>query len=540
MDRIVILRKRLAKLSPAHDYPVGLLHPYWARKPFNVVGEIISNLTDKGGMVADPFMGSGTVIFSSLSLGRTVFGSDLNPLSVFLVSTVLGLRKSSIDYKYETEKFLKELSDLILDWYRIGDLGSYMERERFYVKGRFEDGRFSLSRCEVVVKQLKDGRWTGRKVLHNGVDSLTYDIDKEFIAYPLDFTKIGLMYNSRIAVPRGATLDQFYTRENIAAINAAIHLSNKKGLTCDVRNLRRLLLSASLPLLRLSDKKASSQWPYWRPKRMLTSRNPIAVLKSRVDCMINLIDWLEANLPEIECSSGRTMQFAGRTKFTCTIMNRSCQDLASISKQHRKYDLVLSDPPYYDHIPYLEYSALWTGILGFSVTKKSLRHEIVRSDSPEREKDSADYLRRLRKGYDNCCKLLKDGGFLVWFYQDTNLKHWKEIWMAAHSNHMSILDVIPFPKQRRSMKTVTTPEKTLDGDLLCVFQKRRKSSISQNANDCEALLKRIRSKFRKSRKNLTYFDKYALVVRDALISGSVDVLSKKYDKVTAVIKALEL
>ena len=43
-------KKNLLKLSPVHDNPSGLIHPYWARKPLNIIASIICNFPKKGDM----------------------------------------------------------------------------------------------------------------------------------------------------------------------------------------------------------------------------------------------------------------------------------------------------------------------------------------------------------------------------------------------------------------------------------------------------------------------------------------------------------
>lgn len=59
-----------------HAYPARL-HPATARR-------LIEGLCPAGGLVADPFCGSGTVPVEARWLGRRAFGSDLNPLAVHL------------------------------------------------------------------------------------------------------------------------------------------------------------------------------------------------------------------------------------------------------------------------------------------------------------------------------------------------------------------------------------------------------------------------------------------------------------------------
>jgi len=55
---------------------------YPAEKPVEVADVLIRQSSETGGMVADPFMGSGSVGVAALKLGRRFIGTDLNPEAV--------------------------------------------------------------------------------------------------------------------------------------------------------------------------------------------------------------------------------------------------------------------------------------------------------------------------------------------------------------------------------------------------------------------------------------------------------------------------
>ncbi|MCC6649164.1 MAG: hypothetical protein IT374_26795 [Polyangiaceae bacterium] len=65
-----------AHVHAFHSYPARL-HPDLARG-------LVSALAPAGGVVLDPFAGSGTVLVEARLLGRAAVGSDLNPLAVSL------------------------------------------------------------------------------------------------------------------------------------------------------------------------------------------------------------------------------------------------------------------------------------------------------------------------------------------------------------------------------------------------------------------------------------------------------------------------
>ena len=64
-------------------------HKYWARKTWNVVGKWIEHYSPAGGIVIDPFMGSGVAIIEAIRRGRRAIGIDLNPVAVEIVDLTL-------------------------------------------------------------------------------------------------------------------------------------------------------------------------------------------------------------------------------------------------------------------------------------------------------------------------------------------------------------------------------------------------------------------------------------------------------------------
>jgi adenine-specific DNA methylase len=56
-------------------------HKFWGRKTWNVVSEFVETYCPEGGVVMDPFSGSGVTALEALKLGRRVIAVDLNPVA---------------------------------------------------------------------------------------------------------------------------------------------------------------------------------------------------------------------------------------------------------------------------------------------------------------------------------------------------------------------------------------------------------------------------------------------------------------------------
>ena len=65
------------------------VHGYFTRQVWNVVNEYIRNFSQAGDTVLDPFGGSGVTAIEALMCDRKTIHIDLNPLSPFVVSSLL-------------------------------------------------------------------------------------------------------------------------------------------------------------------------------------------------------------------------------------------------------------------------------------------------------------------------------------------------------------------------------------------------------------------------------------------------------------------
>lgn len=475
----------ISNIEPEHDYPAGLIHPYWARKPLNVIECVINNFSKPGDVVLDPFMGSGTSLIAALKMGRNTIGSDLNPLSKLIVDGILNSRKSPTNYRSLLKKVSLEWTSFALDLYKVNE-DQAVERENFKVNGTYVEGDFTLTPIEAKIKPISKNDLKG-KVINASEYNFLNELPNHFIDTPLDFNKINFLENTRIAVHKGVNANHFFTTRNKIFINYCLNYIKKENLTLEEEEFLRLFLSSLIPMLRLSDKKASSQWPYWRPKDFLTSRNPYVGLKKRAKAFDEMILWVEKNLN------------------THSNFRTYCKSVTELELDV-KVDLIVTDPPYADHAPYLEYAELFCSIALESTNNLLFPKEIVKTNAIGRNQESALYEKNLYDGFTKLLDQLKPDGYLVFFYVDKNIEHWKYIKKAILDKQCTVKDVIGIKKQRRSMKTVTSPGKTLDGDLIVIVQKNCNKPLEENSLELEKVLDLIPKDFH-------YFDKFSIFIK---------------------------
>ena len=76
---------RAERQEAARHYGV---HPYFTRRPANVVRAYIERYSRSGDLVLDPFGGTGVAPIEAFLLGRRAIQNDLNPFANFIAANI--------------------------------------------------------------------------------------------------------------------------------------------------------------------------------------------------------------------------------------------------------------------------------------------------------------------------------------------------------------------------------------------------------------------------------------------------------------------
>ncbi|SPE61268.1 hypothetical protein SBV1_620040 [Verrucomicrobia bacterium] len=74
-----------ARQDDARHYGV---HPYFTRRPANVVRAYVQRYSQEGDVVLDPFGGTGVTAIEAFLLGRHAIQNDLNPFANFIARNI--------------------------------------------------------------------------------------------------------------------------------------------------------------------------------------------------------------------------------------------------------------------------------------------------------------------------------------------------------------------------------------------------------------------------------------------------------------------
>ncbi len=103
------------------------MHPYFTRRPFNVVRQYIRHYSCEGDRVLDPFGGSGVTAIEALLANRVGIQNDINPLANFIAKGIADLSKGNIA---EYTAALSEVCDRCEQRVRALDSAGHAEVER--------------------------------------------------------------------------------------------------------------------------------------------------------------------------------------------------------------------------------------------------------------------------------------------------------------------------------------------------------------------------------------------------------------------------
>ena len=510
----------IKEIKPIVDNPGGFIHNYMARKPFNVVSAIIDSFSAPGDLIYDPMFGSGTTLIEASKLGRRAIGVDLNPVANEICT--VSLRRWDLSrINVLIDDFVAEVEKSCSDIYVYFANGEEQIIERCH----FCFTEAGLVPTAYWYKERKKGKLSGRKKAEVSTRFLS-----EYEAFDnVSINRIRdhqLIPNSRIAIKENATVFSYFCKRNLRAIDRIISILDTHHGDYGYEVLR-LLVSSSINLIKLSDKKASSQMPYWLPKENATSRNAVLIIQQKAEAMKEGLRYLQD-----QCKS---FVDDGSISVFCS----PAQNLSKKELPDNCVDLVVTDPPYTDQVPYLEYNQLWLYLLEME-DKYNLSDELVVSDAPSRKKSQDDFDEIFNQIVRRSSSALKPSSLFVMFYHTFDLKSWSSILTMMHNNGLRYVYQIPTAAPRKSFKTIMSPKSTLDGNYLLFFIKDSCSEIKEFSGDLSEAIEMAEAcadRIIRSQAHVTTQDLYDQgMLKEAFEDGYLLLLSEKYKTFADVLK----
>lgn len=418
----------------AARHPVLSLHPYWSKKPWNVVAYSIQTFSRPGQIVLDPFCGSGTTIFESLRMGRKAVGLDINPLAIFIARTLTqNLRMNQIQIlSQHLERATRTAKERIFEnglfatvcprcgssatvLSTVYDSVNYADdpRERIYKE------RYSLIQCDVE-KSHKQKSNLNR----------TLRAESRSVSLPPLLTK-PLFENRRINIYQGLTVADVFTPRNLAALQILLH--EVKKIVDSSSSFAKLAFSSILDdaSKRRCEGGGLTLNSLWIPKKGMVERNPIDLFEKRIRRVITACRLLSIGLKNRTHGNSVEEVLCGDASVFLKQISATeiCNEIPP-----RSVDYVHADPPFVDQVPYLELSSFWCNWLGIEIDARAWADEIVLSDSSERplkKRNTAigqyEYENKMKTVMSNISFCLKRNAYATFWFSAQKEIHWRVI-----------------------------------------------------------------------------------------------------------------
>ncbi len=505
------------QIEPKTRSPVYDTHSYWSKKPYTVTDYYIRHFTATGEIVLDPFAGFGVTNIEALRLGRKSVALDINPLSSFILGAltapvnITALRKSFTNIAEEVKTEIETLYGLDCEKCEQPSIANYF----VWDEDKLTEVRYECNQCQKTYSSTKFAK----------ADLVSEDR----LEMPSDLPDAPLIYNSRINIPKGTKVSDLFTKRALIGL-ATIRREILKVKDKDVRNALLLAFSGSLRLgsksaQRRQDSGSVAQVPnLWIPSVDRLEKNVWRNFESKFNDVIKGLEILKSEFskPVKRANSFEELKRSGDL-LIITGSARKMKDIPDGS-----IDYVITDPPYYDEVPYLELSRLWCVWLGLPYDGDLLKQEIVVSNSPEREKDFDHYKTEFGEAIKEIKRVLKPGKYSSIWFHNRNLKVWNLLVNALIDAGFRVANVVYQPHSLIAFKQAKDKSGTLQGHFIinCVNPSREERFPLIIDEDVNRALIKASQRVIVEQGGATLSEIYACLIPVLVEYGALDLMAK--------------
>jgi hypothetical protein len=266
-----------------------------------------------------------------------------------------------------------------------------------------------------------------------------------------------LPVNSRIAVKSGMKISNLYSPVNF---NILLKL---RELVAEVPYINGVL-SSVLHLCKYTDKGSQSQFPFWYPKVDAYERNILDLIEKKHKTIFRNVKARKKNSEVLQNSSRYFLS-------QIPIQNLAMKfDLNS-------FDLVITDPPYFDQVAYSEYLITWEFFTG---SKIDLQNEIVESNRVDSNKNRERYLEDMTVGFKSLRQVSKDFSLMFLYYKDARLGNIEAILRILAESGWKFKGQMHIDRKQFTYKQNSSKRNTVEGDCLMILEAQESHAIPES------------------------------------------------------------
>lgn len=395
------------------------VHPYFTRRPYNVVRRYILHYSNERDRVLDPFGGSGVTAIEAFLENRIGIQNDINPLANFIACGIANLSNGN------TEDYRTALSEL-------------------------------RDRCQRHLAQIQTMDETALTELQRSI-----------------------VLPENVRLPSNADVEWYYDLFSCRQLLSLAVIKNAIDSLRNVHARKAMLLAWSATLTKLNktflsaegratSRGGSSVFSIYRYK---VARNPI-----------ELPPWetFEERARNVIAAKMEIDKSIELKKQTCGWYGRfeaHASDIGELEEQFREeIDYIFTDPPYGGHISYLDLSTLWNVWLNQIPSQRARQCELIVGG--ELNHPEATYIKRLGESIVSCVNMLKKGRWMSVVFQHWNVAYFEAILTSAAETGAELKAAISqVGDPIWSMHKKKGNESVLAGELILTFCKKGKRRL---------------------------------------------------------------
>lgn len=412
------IRDLIADTPNTVDSTIKETFSFKGRKSVEIEKAIILANTDENNLVFDPFIGSGTEIIATQQTNRRLIGTELDNYT-YNIDKVLFESIDEVKLSHAFKQIEKKVKNDVMYLYETECCGQKnFIKKLLFDPNKGDQGYFKPS----PNREIKDGKnikllYSCKKCNSNSKAFEQLDLDKINEVNKMDHSKFPTnryLVNSRINITTSTGADYynkiFSPRNQVALLKIqeaidALTPSNEKEF------LQHALV-ASLSLARIAMYGSSTDILYHVILEKAQDMNVWELFESRYKKFLKF---------KKKYSIAQTNDFQNGSKYQ--IFNQDYHQFLS-QNPDLKFDLIFTDFPYTDQVPYLERNQLfriWLNTFSdnkakYDLDQKMLDCELVVTNAEKRkEKDLLAYYKDLNKMFESFAQHLDDYKPLFFF-----------------------------------------------------------------------------------------------------------------------------
>jgi DNA modification methylase len=491
-------------------------HTYHTKVPPQGIAQIIHHYLPKGGLVLDPFGGSGMTGVASEILGIDCVLNELSPAAAF-ISRCFTMSTNPDGYRDAVAAVMKELSELRRTLYQTTCRECGLETEIRYTVwsyrvccseckeefqlwdhcreygARVRDHKilseFPCPSCSRTLKKSRLKRTVAEPVqigymcCGSRQSEVTHPLNNEDLARISEsdsgkhlakewFPTLPLPEGVNLAQPRVHgldTIDKLYTRRNLSALSSIWQTIHR----ADDLSIASFLAFTFTSLYRRVSRL--SEFRFWGGSGN-TARLNVPFIFDEANVFLSFERKARTILDHLETT-------AQKYKATSAIRIGSATDLSTIPNE--SIDLIFTDPPFGANINYSDMNFLWESWLGkFTDTK----HEAIINRVQGKGVD--EYKNLMRSSLQECHRVLRDGHWMIVVFMNSSASVWSALNEAIHDAGFVIVSADVFDKKHGTFKHYVSAN-TPGADLVlhCLKTSSLKALETDDSTDASQSIK---------------------------------------------------